>query len=220
MNKVFLLFLAVIGCPDILFSSTPTTQSNTTSGMKFNLQSGVKNGASQRDEGEAILETEVALLEDAVVAVEGAEDEMLQAGFIPGTEVRIQIVSLDNETDSSIFKVFYGAGLSRGTSFPGKKLSFPGGLPLIQNTPVNIQCSKGSYLPIYMKDEGQAGGEAQDGFEGPYCLSMWLGYPQVNEEEKMYVRYAVKSGKKGQVGIKIGDKGQCQIVALQDVKIL
>ena len=146
---------------------------------------------------------------------------MLQPGYIPGSNVHLQIVSVENDTDYSEFKIFYGAGVSRGLLFPQTTFTFDDPLDMTQqNATVQLLCSKGSYLSIFVQDEGRASGEADDGYDGPYYLSMWLGYPQVNEQEKVSIRYEVAAGKVGKIGLKIGSKGECQVVALQDVKLL
>lgn len=148
-------------------------------------------------------------------------DLMIQAGYIPGSNVHIEIVSIENQTNYSEFKVFYGAGVSRGLIFPQTTFTFDKPMGMTQQSAtVQLLCSKGSYLSIYVQDEGRASGEADDGYDGPYYLSMWLGYPQVNEQEKISIRYEVTAGKVGKIGLKIGSKGECQVVALQDVKLL
>lgn len=219
MNKVFLLFVATISCANISLSSfLKKSDLLKKPEINFNIKAGTREFGNKNND--PTLRTETVILESPDVMVEDSNESMLQAGFIPGTKAHVKVVSLQNDTNSSEFKVFYGAGLSRGTSFPGTKLTFSSALPLIQNTPITFQCSRGSYLMIYLKDEGLASGQVEDGFEGPYCLSMWLGYPQVDEQEKVYIRYAVKSDRIGQVGVKIGSKGECQILALEDVVIL
>ena len=153
--------------------------------------------------------------------VEGSGDvEMLQAGYIPGSNVHVEIASIDNRTESSAFDIFYGAGLSRGLVFPQTKMKLSQKLKLVQHTPVQLLCSKGPYLTIYVEDEGVASGTAPSGYTGPYYISMWLGRPQVSAEEKVNVRYAVKTGKIGKIGLRIGSKGECQVVAEKYVKIL
>jgi hypothetical protein len=148
-------------------------------------------------------------------------DLMIQVGYIPGSNVHLQIVSIENQTDYSEFKVFYGSGISRGLIFPQTTFTFDEALDLVQQTAtVHLLCSKGSYLSIYVQDEGRASGQADEGFDGPYYLSMWLGYPQVNEQEKVTVRYQVAAGKIGKIGLQIGSQGECQVIALENIVIL
>lgn len=150
----------------------------------------------------------------------GRTDTTLQDEVIPGSEVKIELVFVENGTDSSEFKIFHGVEASSGLVPAQSTLTFKETLKLNQNERIQLLCSTGSYVSIYIKDEGAAGGSVAEGYEGPYYLSMWLGYPQVSEDQRVRVRYAVKSGKIGKIGIKIGSKGQCQIAALEDVTIL
>ncbi len=162
----------------------------------------------------------VSSTQPASVQNAGRTDQTLQADAIPGSEVRLELVSVENGTTSSEFKVFHGVDSASGLVFPATTLTFETALRLNQNERIQLLCSTGSYISIYIKDEGAAGGVVEDGYDGPYYLSMWLGYPQVSEDQRVRVRYAVKSGTVGKIGIKIGSKGQCQIAALEDIKIL
>ena len=83
-----------------------------------------------------------------------------------------------------------------------------------------LQCVKGSFLPIYVRDEGKVAGQAPAGFHGPYYLSMWLNYPDIAEEQKQYVRYVVKNGKQAEFSVRINPQGDCQIIALANMELL
>jgi hypothetical protein len=85
---------------------------------------------------------------------------------------------------------------------------------------VVLKCSRGSFFPVFIKYSGAASGQVPEGFEGPYCLSMWLSHPQVPETSKVYVRYVVKKGTDGHIGIKIGKKGDYRFVAHKNVHFL
>ncbi|MCX5923972.1 MAG: hypothetical protein NTZ68_00905, partial [Candidatus Dependentiae bacterium] len=60
----------------------------------------------------------------------------------------------------------------------------------------------------------------EEGYEGPFYISMWLNFPQVAESSKVHVRYAVAKGKMGSIGIKIGLKGDYRLVAHDDIKFI
>ena len=89
-----------------------------------------------------------------------------------------------------------------------------------QDDKVCIQCVIGSFLPIYIKDEGRCSGQAPLGYHGPYYMSMWLEYPDVGDEQKIHVRYIVEFNKRGEIGIRIDPTGNCQILALNNIKLL
>lgn len=147
--------------------------------------------------------------------------EVLTDGYVPGTEHRLSISSIENQTPNSYFQVFYKDEGSKVLLTPNSKCEFnTGEFALNQISPVRLICSQGSYLPIYIQDEGRASGAAPSGYRGPYYLSMWLSYPHVADEFKVHVRYAVLARKVGEIGVRVGDKGDCQIVALSNVKLL
>ena len=157
---------------------------------------------------------------DEKYGLQAYKEIMLQPAYIPGSDGRLQLMYVENNTVNSEFKLYYGAGLSRGLVFPQSKYVITNQIILVQSTPVQLLCSRGSYLSIYVQDDGHASGEVEDGYEGPYYLSMWLKYPQVSEQDKVTVRYIVKEGKYGQVGLKIGSHGECQVVAVEDIKFI
>lgn len=147
--------------------------------------------------------------------------EVLTDGYVPGTEHRLAISYIENQTPNSYFQVFYKDEGSRVLLTPNSKCEFKSGdFVLNQINPIRLICSQGSYLPIYVQDEGLASGQVPSGYHGPYYVSMWLSYPHVADEFKVHVRYAVLARKVGEIGIRIGSKGDCQIVALSNVKLL
>lgn len=216
MNR--LLFLLLLSCSQFLVSPDLTgTGWSEYNRINPSADASVKVATADRNIKATGIEEEK---DDGFIEVEGSGAEMLQPGYIPGSDVRLNLVSISNYTESSEFKIFYGSGSSRGHIFPATTFTFDEALRVTQSTPIELLCSKGSYLSIFVQDEGRASGDADAGYDGPYYLAMWLEYPQVSEQEKVFVRYEVASGTVGKVGIKIGAKGQCQIVALENVKIL
>jgi hypothetical protein len=134
----------------------------------------------------------------------------------------LKLISIENDTENCEFKIFYGSDTSSGFIFAKTIFNFD-----LKNSPtVNsenvlvLKCSRGSFYPVFIKYCGPASGVAPEGFEGPYCLSMWLAHPQVPETSKVYVRYVIKKGTEGHIGIKIGKKGDYRFVAHQNVNFL
>ncbi len=212
-NIVFLCIMVIFGgAVAVQGAATKTKATAATS-------TSASNPAATATTTQAVATTNAAAA-DASAQNAGRTDQTLQAAAIPGSEVRLELVSVENGTTSSEFKVFHGVDSASGLVFPATTLTFETALRLNQNERIQLLCSTGSYISIYIKDEGAAGGTVEDGYDGPYYLSMWLGYPQVSEDQRVRVRYAVKSGTVGKIGIKIGSKGQCQIAALEDIKIL
>jgi hypothetical protein len=141
--------------------------------------------------------------------------------FIP-FQKRLSLRAVENQTHHSFFKVFYSNGESLGLVVPQSIFIFkPGELYLQQHENFCLQCVKGgSFLPIYVRDQGRAAGQAPEGFHGPYYVSMWLNYPDVSEDEKQYVRYVVKNGQQAEFCIRINSKGDCQIIVLSNMQLL
>lgn len=141
--------------------------------------------------------------------------------FVPYHK-RLSLRAVDNQTMNSYFKMYYSNGDSLAMLFPQSIfLLKPEELFLQENEIFCLQCVKGgSFLTIYMKDEGKAGGQAPDGFHGPYCISMWLNYPDVSDEQKQYTRYVVKLGQQGEFSVRINPEGDCQIIALSNLQFL
>ncbi len=151
--------------------------------------------------------------------------KMLQKEYIPGQTSKLQLVAVENATTSLEFKIFPDTEASAGLVTPLSTLVFSEvnhtkPLEFKSISPISIVCTKGSYLPVYIKDEGPVSGLAPSGYLGPYYISMWLPYPYVPESSKIHIRYAVKLGKVGKVGVKIGSKGDYRLVAIEDVKFL
>lgn len=141
--------------------------------------------------------------------------------FIP-YQKRLSLRAVENQTLHSSFKIYYSNSESIALLFPQSVYLFkPAELFLQQQEVFCLQCVKGgSFLPIYVKDEGKAGGQAPEGFHGPYYISMWLNYPDVSEDQKQYVRYVVKFGKEAEFCIRISPSGDCQIIALDNMQLL
>ncbi|MBV8660996.1 MAG: hypothetical protein JO129_02535 [Candidatus Dependentiae bacterium] len=141
--------------------------------------------------------------------------------FIP-FQKRLSLRAVENQTMQSSFKMYYANGDSLALLVPQSIFIFkPGELFLQQHETFCLQCVKGgSFLPIYIKDEGKAGGQAPEGFHGPYYVSMWLNYPDVPDDQKQHVRYVVKFGEQGEFCIRINPHGDCQIIALSNMELL
>lgn len=150
---------------------------------------------------------------------------VLQKARIPGEANRLQVVSVENGTDSLEFQVFTGDSKCLGLVLPMSTLTFSADkhhkpIHIYQRAPFVVKCSKGSFLPVFIQDGGPVSGSAESGFEGPYYASLWMPYPHVAESSKLHVRYMVKKNKVGKVGIRIGPKGDYRLVAVEDVKFL
>jgi len=144
-----------------------------------------------------------------------------ETGDFAKYQKRLSLRALENQTQNSSFKVFYANQESMTTLTPGSIYVLKAGeLFLQQHEILCLQCVKGSFLPIYIKDEGKVGGQAPAGFHGPYYFSMWLNYPDVSEDQKQYVRYVVKIGKSGEFAVRINPQGDCQVIALANMQLL
>ncbi|MDP3788688.1 MAG: hypothetical protein Q8Q60_05240 [Candidatus Chromulinivorax sp.] len=150
----------------------------------------------------------------------------LNAGFQESTnflsfQKRLSLRVVENQTIHSSFKMYYSNGESIALLVPQSIfLLKPDELCLQQNELFCLQCVKGSFLPIYLKDEGKVAGQAPEGFHGPYYVSMWLNYPDAPEDQKQYVRYVVKIGHQAEFCIRINPQGDCQIIALSNMELL
>lgn len=134
---------------------------------------------------------------------------------------RLSLRAIQNQTLNSSFKFFYSNSDCLGLISPTSILTLlPGEIFLQQDEKLCLVCVKGSFLPIYIKDEGRVSGQVSDGFHGPYYLSMWLEYPDVSDEKKIHVRYMVENNKQGEIAIRIDPLGNCQILALSNIKLL
>lgn len=140
--------------------------------------------------------------------------------FIP-FNMRLSLRAVENQTLHSSFQIYYSNGESLALLMPQSTHVFESDeLFLQQQENLCLKCVKGSFLPIYIKDEGRAGGKAPQGFHGPYYLSMWLNYPDVSEDQKHYVRYVIKNGQKGEFCVRINPQGGCQIIVLANMELL
>lgn len=156
----------------------------------------------------------------------GLHSQVLQKELVPGQRQRLQISTIENTTDMLSFQVFSGGSSSLGLVLPMSTLTFANDknhhkpIHLYQKEPFMIKCIKGSYMPVYIQDGDLVGGNVEPGYEGPYYLSMWLRYPQVAESSKLHIRYLLKKGKIGKIGVKIGQKGDYRLVAHENVKFI
>jgi len=134
----------------------------------------------------------------------------------------LQLVAIENDTQGCEFQVFYGSEAASAFVFPQSTFHFNAqkGLPLSGKDLMIIKCCKGSFLPVFVQYGGVASGEKQNGFDGPFYLSMWLHYPQVPETSKTHVRCMIKSGTIGTIGVKIGNKGDYRFVAYDNVNFI
>lgn len=150
----------------------------------------------------------------------------LNSGFIESTtfvpfQKRLSLRAVENQTINSSFKLYYSSGECIALLVPQSIFLFkPEELCWQQNELFCLQCVKGSFLPIYLKDEGRVSGQAPEGFYGPFYLSMWLNYPDVPEDQKLYVRYVVKIGQQAEFCIRINPQGDCQVIALSNMELL
>lgn len=140
--------------------------------------------------------------------------------FVP-FEKRLSLRAVENQTKNSSFKIYYSGGDSLALLAPQSVFILkPGELFFQQHELFCVQCVKGSFLPIYVKDEGKVSGQAPEGFFGPFYISMWLNYPDVSEDQKIYVRYVVQTGKQGEFALRINAEGDAQIIALANMQLL
>jgi len=135
----------------------------------------------------------------------------------------MHVVAIENDTEQCEFQVFYGSQAASAFVAPKSIFTYQPEQALnISNAQrmMVIKCSKGSYLPVYIQFGGLASGKVTSGYDGPYYLTMWLGYPQLPENAKTHVRCLIKSGTIGKVGIKIGPKGDYRFVAYDNVEFI
>lgn len=141
----------------------------------------------------------------------------------PSKFSKIQLTSIENDTPAYEFQMFYGpypasALITANSTF---KFSIQSSVPLDHpDHHLLIKCCKGSFLPVFIKYGGAASGDNLPGYDGPYYIAMWLSYPQVHENSKFNVRYYVKSGSVGKVGLKIGMQGDYRFIAHDNVQFL
>jgi hypothetical protein len=144
----------------------------------------------------------------------------LTYGQAPDDAVHLKLVSVENETENQEFQLFYN--YDSATAFVAANSTFEF-VPdkQIKLMPANllvIKCCKGSYVPVFVQDGGSlASGKVQQGYQGPFFISMWLSVPNTSESNKIRVRYMVKEGSVGEIGIRIGKKGDYRLVAHNNV---
>lgn len=149
-------------------------------------------------------------------------DAQAKLAAIANSPVRLKLVSVENETEGLEFQVFFGGDLEAFTVFPQSsfKLLPYQALDLSSKDLLVLKCCKGAYLPVFIQDGGLASGVAPEGFDGPFYISMWLQSPYVASSSKVRVRYGVKRGSIGSVGIKIGKNGDYRFVAYDGVQFI
>lgn len=150
------------------------------------------------------------------------EAKSLDSGFIPGSQVRLKLISVENETDGLEFQTFYGGESASSLVFPQTTFHFSPSkaIGLASNEMLVIKCCKGSFLPVFIQDGGVASGAAELGYEGPFYISMWMQYPQASTSSKINIRYLIKKGQVGTVGVRIGKKGDYRFLAYDNVKFV
>lgn len=139
--------------------------------------------------------------------------KQLSAGYVPDDTVRLKFVSIKNDTEAMEFQAFYSFDGSSAFVFPQSTFQY---LPdkqigLISRNILAIKCVKGSYLPVFIQDGGYASGTVEEGYEGPFLISMWLAMPNAAETNKTHIRYALKKGTVGTIGLYIGQKGDYRL---------
>ena len=157
-----------------------------------------------------------------VLDVHAKQSQLLTAGYVPDETFKIKLKAVENETERMEFQIFYGFDGVSAFVFPQTTFHFPAGkeIGLAARNILAIKCVKGSYLPVFIQDGGVASGQAEDGFEGPFLISMWLQQPNVSEVSKTHIRYIIKKGSVGAIGVRIGQKGDYRLVAYEDIKFL
>jgi hypothetical protein len=152
-----------------------------------------------------------------------ATPSTLEAKVQQGDQVgKLFLAFIENDTPACEFQTFYASDGSSSFVFPQTTFNFDAKsiLELSSGNRLVIKCSKGSFFPVFIQHGGRAGGVVPDSFEGPFYISMWLSYPQVPETSKVHVRYVIKKGVDGKVGIKIGSKGDYRFVADENIQFL
>jgi hypothetical protein len=141
---------------------------------------------------------------------------------LPDETFRIKLVAVENQTERMEFKVFYNFDGPSAFVFPQTTFQYlpDKGIGLSSRNILAIKCVKGSYLPVFIQDGGLASGVAEDGYEGPFVISMWLQQPNVSETNKTHIRYVIKKGTVGTLGVRIGQKGDYRLVAYDNIKFI
>lgn len=155
-------------------------------------------------------------------SVSDAASKVVVSGSEATKKSLLQLVAVENDTHGCEFQIFSGSEMASAFVFPQSTFHFeaPKGIAVSNKDLIIIKCCKGSFLPVYVQYGGPASGEKQEGFDGPFYISMWLHYPQVPETVKTHVRCMVKSGTTGTIGIKIGNHGDYRFVAYENVHFI
>lgn len=157
-----------------------------------------------------------------VQAKQTQQSQLLTAGYTPDDSFRIKLVAVENETERMEFQVFYSFDGPSAFVFPQTTFKYQPEkeIGLSARNILAIKCVKGSYLPVFIQDGGLASGQVEDGYEGPFVISMWLQQPNMSEFNKTHIRYALKKGTVGTIGVRIGQKGDYRLVAYDNVKFM
>lgn len=166
-----------------------------------------------------------SMIQSVAPTVEGLKSEALQREYMPGEQPRLRVVSIESDTDYLEFKVFSGYRPALGLVLPRSTLHIIDnqgfeGVDLTRRDILMIQCTKGSYRSVYIQDGHRVSGEVEEGWDGPFSIEMWLPYPFVSDVSKVHIRYAIKKGTIGKIGVKIGAHGDYRLVAVQDVQFI
>ena len=147
---------------------------------------------------------------------------LLTAGYVPDETFRLKLVAVENETDALEFQIFYSSDSASAFVFPHSTFRYEPDMQIGLNAykPLVVKCCRGSYLPVFIQDGGPASGALEDGYEGPFYISMWLQFPNVAQTNKTHVCYAVKKGAIGTIGVRIGKQGDYRLVAYDNVKFI
>ena len=148
--------------------------------------------------------------------------KLLTRGYVPDDTLRVKLVSIENETEAMEFQTFYNYDGPSAFVFPNSTFTY---LPakeigLSPGNKLAIKCCKGSYLPVFIQDGGYASGSVEDDYEGPFYISMWLTHPNAAQTNKTHIRYALKKGTIGSIGVRIGQKGDYRLVAHDNIKFI
>lgn len=164
----------------------------------------------------------VICLMGCVLDLNAKQSELLTAGYMPDDSFKIKLVAVENETEHMEFQIFYSFDGVSAFVFPKTTFKYAQDkeIGLATRNFLAIKCVKGSYLPVFIQDGGMASGQAEEGFDGPFVISMWLQQPNVSEVNKTHSRYIIKKGSVGTIGVRIGQKGDYRLVAYDNVKFL
>lgn len=150
-------------------------------------------------------------------------DSVLQREHVSDKSGRVEVVFIQNDAPGLEFQIFPPIQELAGTVLPMETLFIvdkkQSGVRLDTKYPLIIRCSKGSYQSVFIQDGKSVSGTAPEGYAGPFCLSMWLPYPNVIDS-LIHIPYVVKDGQVGKVGVKIGAKGDYRLVEVSDIQLI